>query len=48
MSQVQEQAAEPQALHTPRVTFFRFIPQARLPQRADRAAAGTLPTRAFR
>lgn len=36
------------APHSPRVTFFRFIPSARLPQRADRAAAGTLPTRAFR
>ncbi len=32
----------------PRVTFYRFIPTARMPQRADRAAAGTLPTRAFR
>lgn len=31
-----------------RVTFFRMIPQARMPQRADRSAAGTLPTRAFR
>lgn len=38
----------PQTLRTPRITFHRFIPQARLPQRADRAAAGTLPTRAFR
>lgn len=32
----------------PRIVFHRFIPQARLPQRADRAAAGSLPTRAFR
>jgi len=32
----------------PLVTFFRFIPQAPLPQRADRSAAGSLPTRAFR
>ena len=32
----------------PRVTFFRLVPQARLPQRADRSAAGSLPTRAFR
>ncbi len=31
-----------------RVVFHRFIPSARMPQRADRAAAGTLPTRAFR
>lgn len=35
-------------LKAPLVTFHRFIPQARLPQRADRAAAGTLPTRAYR
>ena len=32
----------------PRISFFRLVPQARMPQRADRAAAGTLPTRAFR
>ncbi len=32
----------------PRVTFFRFIPDARMPERADRSAAGSLPTRAFR
>lgn len=32
----------------PRITFFKLIPTARSPQRADRAAAGTLPTRAFR
>ena len=30
------------------VTFHRFVPTARLPQRADRSAAGSLPTRAFR
>ncbi len=30
------------------VTFHRLIPEARLPQRADRSAAGMLPTRAFR
>ena len=33
---------------TPLVTFHRLIPTARLPQRADRSAAGSLPTRAFR
>src|SRR6185312_196154 len=33
---------------TPLVQFHRFIPSARLPQRADRSAAGSLPTRAFR
>lgn len=32
----------------PRLRFHRLIDQARPPQRADRAAAGTLPTRAFR
>lgn len=30
------------------ITFFRFVPQCRSPMRADRAAAGTMPTRAFR
>jgi len=30
------------------VTFHRFTPNARLPQRADRSGAGSLPTRAFR
>lgn len=30
------------------VTFFSLIPDIRLPQRADRSAAGSLPTRAFR
>ena len=30
------------------VTFYRIIPSARLPQRADRSAVGSLPTRAFR
>jgi hypothetical protein len=33
---------------TPIVHFYRLIHQARLPQRADRSAAGTLPTRAYR
>ena len=32
----------------PLVKFFRFIPQAREPQRADRAAAGAMPLRAYR
>ncbi len=32
----------------PTVQFFRLVETARLPQRADRAAGGTLPTRAFR
>lgn len=32
----------------PDVVFYRFVPGCRAPQRADRAAAGLLPTRAFR
>jgi hypothetical protein len=32
----------------PILNFYRLIEQARLPQRADRSAAGTLPTRAYR
>lgn len=30
------------------VSFYRFIDQARLPERADRSALGTLPTRSYR
>ena len=33
---------------SPLVVFHRLVPSARLPQRADRSAAGSLPTRAFR
>ncbi len=33
---------------TPTIQFFRFVETGRPPQRADRAAGGTLPTRAFR
>ena len=32
----------------PIVRFYRMIEEARLPQRADRSAAGTLPLRAYR
>jgi hypothetical protein len=32
----------------PLVTFYRFIPDIRMPQRADNSAAGSIPTRAFR
>jgi hypothetical protein len=32
----------------PLITFYRLIPGARIPQRADRSAIGTIPTRAFR
>ncbi len=45
---VETAAATLETLRTPRVVFHRFISSARMPQRADRAAAGTLPTRAFR
>ena len=33
---------------SPIVHFYRLVHEARLPQRADRSAAGTLPTRAYR
>lgn len=33
---------------TPIVHFYRLIGEARMPQRADRSAAGTLPMRAYR
>jgi hypothetical protein len=36
------------AASPPLVTFYRFIPECRMPQRADSSAAGSLPTRAFR
>ena len=32
----------------PLISFYRMVPNARPPMRADRAAAGTMPTRAFR
>jgi hypothetical protein len=32
----------------PVVRFYRLVTQARIPQRADRSAVGTLPTRAYR
>jgi len=32
----------------PIVSFYRFIPDCRPPQRADRSAGGSIPTRAFR
>lgn len=34
--------------NSPLITFYRFLPGARAPERADRSAAGSLPTRAFR
>lgn len=48
MSDTAESEPAPPTARRPRIVFHRLIPQARLPQRADRAAAGTLPTRAFR
>lgn len=50
MSQTETQPADkPQKpKKAPLVVFHRFIPSARMPQRADRSAAGSLPTRAFR
>jgi hypothetical protein len=33
---------------SPIIRFYRLIDEARFPQRADRSAAGTLPTRAYR
>ena len=45
---VKSETQQPAAVHTPRVTFYRLVPTARAPQRADRSAAGSLPTRAFR
>lgn len=41
-------ASTPPQKRVPLVTFHRLVPNARLPQRADRSAAGSLPTRAFR
>jgi hypothetical protein len=45
---IAEGPGEQRELVSPIVTFYRFIPECRLPMRADRAAAGTMPTRAFR
>ena len=51
MSTTVESRPDPQQ-STPRksplVIFHRLIPTARLPQRADRSGAGSMPTRAFR
>jgi hypothetical protein len=41
-------AVDPSSPRPKLVTFHRMIPTARMPQRADRSAAGSLPTRAFR
>ena len=45
---VAEGAGEQREQAAPIVTFYRLVPECRLPMRADRAAAGTMPTRAFR
>jgi len=47
-SDVAANAIEPAPKDVPLVTFYRFIPACRLPQRADSSAAGSMPTRAFR
>jgi hypothetical protein len=43
-----EDASKSAAQDSPLVTFYRMIPECRVPQRADSSAAGSLPTRAFR
>jgi hypothetical protein len=43
-----EELADAVASGAPLIKFYRFIPGARAPQRADRSAAGSMPTRAFR
>jgi hypothetical protein len=43
-----ESTGQKPSTNSPIVTFFRFVPSCPLPIRADRAAAGTMPTRAFR
>ncbi len=48
MSGIQPAGPAERAPTKPLIIFHRFIPGARLPQRADRSAAGSLPTRAFR
>lgn len=54
MSEAETQVSEaPETQEVPprpphRVVFHRMIPTTRYPQRADRSAAGSLPTRAFR
>ena len=48
LTQLGKPAAKQPEPKTPLVTFNRFIPSARFPMRADRSAAGSLPTRAFR
>ncbi|MDE2334480.1 MAG: hypothetical protein KGK10_08085 [Rhodospirillales bacterium] len=46
--ELQKDVQQDPSVPTPRLTFYRLIPSARPPQRADRSAAGSLPTRAFR
>ncbi len=45
---VSSAAAEATGAASPLVTFHRLVPQARLPQRADKSGSGSMPTRAFR
>jgi hypothetical protein len=39
---------EPTDPDAPLLTFYRFVSECRLPQRADRSAGGSIPTRGFR
>jgi Family of unknown function (DUF6065) len=43
-----EEAPGNAGVQPPLATFFRLVPECPLPMRADRAAAGTMPTRAYR
>ena len=43
-----KEAGQAPSRKPPLVVFHRLVPAGRLPQRADRSAAGSLPTRAFR
>lgn len=46
--QTPEMGNDAHCANSPHATFYRLVSGARLPQRADRSAAGTLPTRASR
>ena len=48
LSEEQEVALAEGSNETPLVAFYQLIAKGRAPERADRAAAGTMPTRAYR
>lgn len=48
MSETPQAEDKAQDKPVPRILFHRIIPSARPPQRADKSAMGSLPTRAFR